>query len=68
MANTPPNPTDAQMLAVYNDLANTMMSKDPGDARSVGMNGWPAIGDTKVIDGHIMRWTGQTWSRADAVA
>ena len=59
---------DAQTLAAINDLANLMQSKDPGDARSVGMVGWPAIGDLKTIDGHVMRWTGNTWSRADAVA
>ncbi|MCJ2120660.1 hypothetical protein MKK65_29580 [Methylobacterium sp. J-001] len=65
MADTP---TDAQTLAMYNALAIAMQSKDPGDARSVGMPGWPAIGDLKTIDGHVMRWTGNTWSRADAVA
>ncbi|MCJ2093261.1 hypothetical protein MKK67_12285 [Methylobacterium sp. J-072] len=65
---TPPKLTDAQIFTINNDLMNVMQSKDPGDAHGVGMSGWPAIGDTKVIDGHTMRWTGRIWSRADAVA
>ncbi|GJD47244.1 hypothetical protein AFCDBAGC_5137 [Methylobacterium cerastii] len=72
MADTTPIPpaklTDAQLFAVYQDLSDTMQSGDPGDPHGAGCPGWPAIDATKLIDGHTMRWTGRSWSRADAVA
>lgn len=43
------------------DLADKMQSPDNGDARGVGSKGYPAVGDTKVVNGEIARFDGRMW-------
>lgn len=40
---------------------------DPGDSRGAGSPGWPVIGETRMIDGRPMRWTGVMWLPAAMV-
>ncbi|MCJ2117244.1 hypothetical protein MKK65_11850 [Methylobacterium sp. J-001] len=48
------------------DASNTA-PVDPGDARGAGSPGWPAVGETRMINGRPMAWTGNMWLPAKMV-